>query len=475
MKIKTRFAPSPTGYLHVGGLRTALYNYLYTKKMGGEFILRIEDTDKARQIEGATSNLISIFEKMNISFDEGPHKGGNVGPYLQSHRLNIYNEYINILLENQTAYRCFCSKKRLDKMRSIQIKNKEIIKYDRYCLSLSLEEIEKNTKIKPYVIRMKVPEKKTVEFFDGVREKIIINSNELDDQVLIKSDGYPTYHFANIIDDYLMGVTHVIRGEEWLPSTPKHVLLYNFFDWKQPKFIHLPLLLNSDKSKLSKRQGDVSIESYLQKGYLPEAIINFVALLGWHPKNSKELFTLDELIKNFSIKHIQKSGAVFDLKKLNWMNSQYLKSLPLQHIVSYSKPFFKAANFDISNTKKFHTLISNIRMRVNTINELIDYSIPFYKDLSFCKEDTDILQTKSSQIVLNYFFQNLSKQKSLNSTEIQLLVNRTSEKNNITGKGLYLPLRLALSGYRHGMDIPQLIEILGFEESLSRIKYHLPN
>ena len=263
MTIKVRFAPSPTGSLHVGGLRTALFNYLYAKKVGGKIILRIEDTDQTRKIANSTENLLSTFESLNIQFDEGPVQGGPHGPYYQSERLDYYNKHIDILLNNGNAYPCFCSSKRLEDVRKKQIDAKKTIKYDRHCLKLDPNETINKMKTESYVVRMKIPDEKRVTFYDKVHEHVVINCEEIDDQVLIKSDGFPTYHFANVVDDYLMGITHVMRGDEWLSSTSKHVLLYQFFGWTLPIFIHLPLLLNPDKSKLSKRQGDVTVEYYL--------------------------------------------------------------------------------------------------------------------------------------------------------------------------------------------------------------------
>ena len=310
METKVRFAPSPTGYLHVGGLRTALYNYLYAKKVGGKLLLRIEDTDQNRKVENATESLLSTFNKLNIQFDEGPECRVGNGPYFQSKRLDIYRQHIQILLDSGDAYPCFCSSQKLEEVRKQQAEYKKTIKYDRHCLKLASKETKEKMVNEPHVIRMKVPSDEEVVFYDMVRERVAIRCEEIDDQVLIKSDGYPTYHFANVVDDHHMGITHVMRGEEWLPSTPKHVLLYLFFGWKLPKFIHLPLLLNPDKSKLSKRQGDVTVEDYLKKGFLPETLINFVALLGWHPQNEREIFSLVELEKEFSINRIQKSGSV---------------------------------------------------------------------------------------------------------------------------------------------------------------------
>ena len=387
MTTKVRFAPSPTGYLHVGGLRTALFNYLYAKKVGGKLLLRIEDTDQNRGIEDAIEKLISIFKKLNIQFDEGPESSGRNGPYVQSQRLDIYYQHIQILLGTGDAYPCFCSSERLEEVRKLQLKNKKTIKYDRHCLKLDPGEVNKKMANEPHVIRMKVPSNEEVVFYDMIRGQVNIRCEELDDQILIKSDGYPTYHFANVVDDHLMGITHVMRGEEWLPSTPKHVLLYEFFDWKLPKFIHLPLLLNLDKSKLSKRQGDVAVEDYLKKGYLPETIINFVALLGWHPKNEQELFSLQSLEKVFSLKRIQKSGAVFDTEKLNWMNSQYLMALPLEEIAEKAKPYFKKTEFDLSDTNKYFKVIDNARSRVNTLSEIPNECRMFYKDINPTNEN----------------------------------------------------------------------------------------
>jgi len=313
--VRVRFAPSPTGYLHVGGLRTALFNFLFARHSGGKFILRIEDTDRARYVEGAVDNLINTLRWAGLDYDEGPSAGGELGPYVQSERLEIYDEHVRILLESGAAYRCFCSPERLETMRKEQEKKKLQPKYDRTCLRLSPKEIEDNlTANKPFVVRMKVPDDATIRFSDIVRGEVEFSTERVDDQVLLKSDGYPTYHLANVVDDHLMKISHVIRGEEWLPSTPKHVLLYEAFGWEMPVFAHLPLLLNPDRSKLSKRQGDVAVEDYRDKGYLKEALVNFVALLGWNPGDAREIFSLKELEKEFSLDKVNKSGAVFNVE-----------------------------------------------------------------------------------------------------------------------------------------------------------------
>jgi len=317
---KVRFAPSPTGYLHIGGLRTALYNYLFAKKNKAKFILRIEDTDQSRYVERADQQIIETLKTFGINFDERP--------FHQSKRLKLYQKYVQQLVNKNKAYYCFCTKKRLDEMRKKQQAEKRIPKYDRHCLNLSKEEINKKLKNKePYVIRLKLPDNQDIVFKDGVYGEVKINTNDMDDQVLLKSDGYPTYHLAVVVDDHEMGITHIIRGEEWLPSTPKHVLLYQMFNWKVPTFIHLPLLLNPDKSKLSKRQGDVAAEDFLAKGYLPEAILNYIAFLGWNPKTTKEIYSVEELIRDFDIAKINKAGAIFNIEKLNWFNAEYVRNI----------------------------------------------------------------------------------------------------------------------------------------------------
>ena len=473
MGIKVRFAPSPTGFLHVGGLRTAFFNFLYAKKVGGKIVLRIEDTDQMRKVKNAVENLISTFESLKIQYDEGPVQGGDYGPYYQSERLSIYNEHIKRLLENKTAYPCFCSAERLEEFRIKQAESKQTIKYDRHCLKLDPYKAKNKMKMDSHVIRMKVPDEKKVVFYDVVRECVVIHCEEIDDQVLIKSDGYPTYHFANVVDDHLMGITHVIRGEEWLPSTPKHVLLYQFLNWKLPKFIHLPLLLNPDKTKLSKRQGDVAVKDYLEKGFLPETLINFVALLGWHPKDDREIFSLDELEKEFSLKRVHKSGAVFDIEKLNWMNGQYLKNLPVETVMRYAKPFFLSTGLDVSDTRKFEAVVENARKRVNTIPEMIDHSTPFYTELEFTDDDIKLLKNETSQKVLKFISKKLSVQTSWTEAEIKSLVNETAEFTGINGKDLYSPLRLSLFGSPQGPDISLLIDILGVHESTNRLKQHI--
>ncbi len=333
--IRTRFAPSPTGFLHVGGLRTALYAWLFARKNHGAFILRIEDTDQSRFVKGALENLLQTLHQVGLEYDEGPKKDGKYGPYIQSERTEIYRRHAGELLDKKAAYLCFCTPQRLEEMRQRQTAAHKAPMYDRTCLNLGPEEIEAKKKSgTPYVIRQKIRSGHSLKFGDLIRGNVSFETSTIDDQVLMKSDHFPTYHLANVVDDHLMEITHVIRGEEWLPSTPKHLLLYEAFGWQAPQFAHIPLLLNKDKTKLSKRQGDVSVESYLEKGYIKEALINFIALLGWHPGKGleKEIFSIDELIESFSLEQVHKAGAIFDIEKLDWFNFVWKRKIYEEHL-----------------------------------------------------------------------------------------------------------------------------------------------
>ena len=469
METKVRFAPSPTGFLHVGGLRTALFNYLYARKTGGKIVLRIEDTDQARKVENAVENLLSAFEKLNIHFDEGPNKKDGTIPYFQSQRLCIYKDHIQKLIDSGDAYHCFCDASRLEALRKKLSDTKETIKYDRNCLKFSTEEVQTKLQDESFVIRMKIPDEERVEFYDVVREKVSINCREIDDQVLIKSDGFPTYHFANVVDDHLMGITHVIRGEEWLPSTPKHVLLYRFFGWDLPKYIHLPLLLNSDRSKLSKRQGDVAVEDYLNKGFLRETLINFVALLGWHPKDDQEIFSLEELEKEFSLKRIHKSGAVFDLEKLKWMNSQYLMQLPLETIVERSIPFYKKAELDTSDKAKLSLIIDTARQRVQTLAEIPEASKIYFSMPDISNENKELIIAPQNKVLLQKLMERLENSDNPDGDEFKQLILKAGKELSLSGKDLFFPIRTAIYGEPKGPDLPLLFNILGKEEILNRL------
>ncbi|MGB0363343.1 MAG: glutamate--tRNA ligase, partial [bacterium] len=328
--VRLRFAPSPTGFLHIGGLRTALFSWLCARQNQGSFIFRLEDTDRNRLVEAAESNLLKMLEWAGLVIDEGPGIGGEFGPYRQSERLEIYRDHVDRLLEQGDAYPCFCSEERLEKLKTFQRSEGLTPRYDNHCRKLQKKEVD--TKIQSgekHVIRMKIPEnQETFRFNDLVRGTVAIESTQVEDQVILKSDGFPTYHLAVVVDDHLMQISHVVRGEEWLPSFPKHLLLYRYFGWEPPDFIHLPLILNEERAKLSKRHGAVSVEEFRERGYLPQALLNFIALLGWSPGDDREVLSLEEMVDEFRFERVSKSGAVFDREKLNWMNQQYLLKLP---------------------------------------------------------------------------------------------------------------------------------------------------
>jgi len=404
MNVVTRFAPSPTGYLHVWWLRTCLYNYLYAKNTWGKFMLRIEDTDRTRYIEWAIENMVEMLTKLWLTIDEGPNNPWKVGPYLQSQRLDIYKKYIQQLLDNDKAYYCFCSSDRLDKLRKQQEELSLPTKYDKKCRYLSPEEVqEKLDAWEPYTIRLKVPENQFVKFKDHVKWKIEINTKDIDEQVLMKTDGFPTYHLANVVDDHLMEITHVIRWEEWVPSTPKHILLYQAFGWDAPEFVHLPLLLWMDKKKLSKRQWDVAVEKYIEKGYLIEALINYMAFLGWNPKSTQEIFSMQELIDNFKLENLNKSGAVFDVSKLDWYNSKYLAAGNIDDIYEkfiawtkiYDKDFYENTLLKSDNEYNKNVL-NELKTKIKKFDEFKAQTSFFYtEDISV---DTSIMLNEKMKI-----------------------------------------------------------------------------
>ncbi len=465
--VRVRFAPSPTGYLHVGGLRTALYNYLFAKQHSGEIVLRIEDTDQSRKVEGAVEQILDVFTKVNIQFDEGPGINEKVGPYFQSLRLDLYSSHVEKLIETGHAYHCFCTAERLDELRKERQAKKESTKYDKKCLQLSPEEIESKKRELSYVIRLNVEEDNSIKFDDAVRGKVVFNTNEIDDQVLLKSDGFPTYHLANVVDDYHMGITHVIRGEEWLSSTPKHIILYNALGWDLPEFAHVPLLLNPDKSKLSKRQGDVAVEDYLAKGFLPEALLNFVAFLGWNPGDDREFFTLNELTKTFSLERIQKGGAVFNQEKLQWINSHYLKSLPLEKIIDYYVPF-NNLNID-TDSIQFKNAVDFARERVITLIEIEDEIRPFFEISPFDHEMSALISQENSQQLYTHLKSHIENASNLDSHSVKDIVSQISSELGIKGKDLFFPLRLALYGDVKGPSIHGIYSVLGKEFFLNRL------
>ena len=416
-------------------------------------------------------NIIDSLHKLGIDYDEGPGKEGAYGPYYQSERLPIYHKYVQELIEKGYAYYCFCTKEDLDGMREEQQKNNLTSRYDGRCKNLTPEEVQKRLHDGvPYVVRLKMPTDKLFVIEDVVRGKVEIESSLIDDQVLLKSDKFPTYHLAAVIDDHLMEISHVIRGEEWLPSTPKHVYLYECLGWEPPQFVHLPLLLNTDRSKLSKRHGDFSVGHYLDMGYLREALVNFVALLGWHPIEDKELFTVQEMVEDFSFDRVNKAGAIFDVTKLDWMNGWYIRNLPIDRIAEEAKPYFIKAGIDISDRKKYLKVIERARDQISTLQDISQHAIMFYQELTFSEEDMGMLQNETAQRVLAYYYAHLQDKDLWTREELHELVKQGITDLEIKGKNYYFPLRLSMFGSVHGPEIPMLIDILGKEEAMKRIK-----
>lgn len=486
--IRDRFAPSPTGNVHVGSLRTALYNYLFAQKNNGQFLLRLEDTDRTRYEEGAVENLLDALMVTGVVPDEGLFEEdgkiiqkGDCGPYIQSERLDIYKKYIDQLLENGQAYYCFCTKERLDEVREKQKAAGETPRYDGHCRNLPREEVEARVAAgEPCVIRLKLPEDHVVAFDDAVRGRIEINTNDLDDQVLIKTDGFPTYHFAVVVDDHLMGITHVIRGEEWLPSTPKHVYLYECFGWEQPQYVHLSNILNDDHKKLSKRQGDVSVGDFLKKGYLPEALINFLALLGWSPENEQEIFSMDELIEAFDLSRINKSGAVFDRAKLDWMNAHYIKELPIEELTGRMIPYLLDAGYitevDVQNRMPWLEKVGELmRERLNYFAQVPEETKMLF-DRNFeitDPESIDILKEETVPVLFNALVEKITESDVVDTERAKAILKEIQKEykaEKIKGKMLYMPTRIMLTGEMHGPDLTLIMDVLGKEELLLRLE-----
>jgi glutamyl-tRNA synthetase len=470
-EVRTRFAPSPTGFLHIGGLRTALYSYLFAKKNNGKFILRLEDTDVERYVKSSAEAICSSLKWAGLKYDEGPDIGGPYGPYIQSQRLDIYKKYAEELIEKGYAYRCFCDGKTLEKMRDEQMAKKQAPKYDRRCLKLSPGEIKKKLSAHElYAVRMKIPDNRLIEFNDLIRGRISYNTNELDDQIILKSDGYPTYHLAVVVDDHLMEISHVTRTEEWLPSTPKHILLYEYLGWKIPEWVHLPLLLNPDKSKMSKRKGDVAVEDYIKKGYLPEAMINFLAFLGWNPGTEKEIYSMKELIKDFSLEKVHKAGAIFNIDKLNWFNQYYIRQLPGKELLKKCKPYLPAKK-DFTD-EKIIKMLNLEKERAKTLSEIGEsvkffFELPEYDKKLLIWKNTDEEKIKNSLKKLCDIIEP-APEDVFTAEKLQNLIMAEAEKTGDRGAMLW-PLRVALSGQAASPGPFEIAEILGKEETLKRL------
>lgn len=469
--VRTRFAPSPTGFMHVGSLRTALYCYLLAKANKGQFLLRIEDTDQNRLVPGTVENIIECLNWANIPFDEGPTKPGNYGPYIQSERLPLYKKHALELIEKGLAYHCFCSAERLTQVREQQMANKLPPAYDKHCRNLPKEEVDKQLATgQPHVIRMKVPSEGACTFTDLIRGEVTISYKNVDDQVLMKSDGFPTYHLAVIVDDHFMEISHVIRGEEWLSSTPKHLLLYQYFGWQAPLFAHLPLLLNPDKSKLSKRHGDVAVSDYIKKGYLPQALVNFVALLGWNPGDTREIFTFEELIKEFSLERVGKAGAVFNIEKLDWMNEQYIHTMPEQELLEVLRPWIKEAGFTASDAYIIQ-VIGLLKERITLLPDFTRKGYYFFTQ----PDEAAVAQTVASLTetvitALLQLTQAYDQCTTFDTATTEQLLRDVAQAAGLGAGKLIHPLRFILTGMPQGPSLFHLIEVLGKETVVKRMK-----
>ena len=473
-KVRTRFAPSPTGRMHVGNLRTALYTYLIAKHEGGDFILRIEDTDQERHVEGAEDIIYRTLAETGLVHDEGPDKDGGYGPYVQSERqkAGIYMEYAKKLVEKGEAYYCFCTQERLNTLKKT-VNGEEIMVYDKHCLHLSKEEVEANLKAgMPFVIRQNNPKEGTTTFHDEIYGDITVDNAELDDMVLIKSDGYPTYNFANVVDDHLMKITHVVRGNEYLSSSPKYNRLYEAFGWQVPIYVHCPTITNEEHKKLSKRSGHSSFEDLLEQGFLTEAIVNFVALLGWSPANNQEFFTLEKLVKEFDYHNMSKSPAVFDMTKLRWMNGEYIKKMDDDKFFEIAKPYLEAVIKKPLNLKKIAGMVKtrietllDIADQIDFFEEMPEYSADMYvhKKMKTTKENS--LETLKEVLPILEAQDDFS-----NDALFEALSKYVADKGVKTGFVMW-PIRTAVSGKQMTpAGATEIMEIIGKEESLARIK-----
>lgn len=472
--VKTRFAPSPTGRMHVGNLRTALYAYLIAKHEDGSFMLRIEDTDQERFMEGALEIIYHTLEETGLAHDEGPDKDGGVGPYVQSERntSGLYLKYAKQLIEKGEAYYCFCDKERLESLK-VEVGGKEIHMYDKHCLHLSKEEIEANLAAgKPYVIRINMPSEGTTTFHDEIYGNITVENAELDDMILIKSDGFPTYNFANVIDDHLMGITHVVRGNEYLSSAPKYNRLYEAFGWEVPVYVHCPLITNEEHQKLSKRCGHSSYEDLVEQGYLTEAIINFVALLGWSPDNDQEIFSLEELVKAFDYRRISKSPAVFDMTKLSWMNGEYIKKMDFDAFMEKALPFLKASLPDSLDMNKIGAMVKTRIEVFPEIPELVDFfaAVPEY-DSSMYTHKKMKTNEETSLAVLKEVLPLLEAQEDYSNDALFATLSGYVKEQGYKNGYVMWPIRTAVSGKQMTpAGATEIMEIIGKEESIARVK-----
>lgn len=491
--IRTRFAPSPTGFVHIGNIRTALFGYLFAKHNKGNFILRIEDTDRARLVEGAVENLLKVMKHLGITPDEGFYldenntvgEKGEFGPYLQSQRLSLYQKHALELIEKNKAYYCYCSEQRLDDLRKEQVALKKPPMYDMHCRNLNSEQRETEAKQcraegRNPVVRFAMPQEGRTEVNDLIYGKMSYENKLLDDQVILKSDGFPTYHLAVVVDDHYMKISHVTRTEEWLPSTPKHVLLYQAFNWEPPIFAHMPLLLNPDKSKLSKRQGDVAVEDFLAKGYLKEALINFVAFLGWNPKTTQEIFSLEDLIVQFDLQNVNKSGAIFDINKLDWMNGQYIKNKPVGELVNLALPYWEQVGVNVENFSRefLHAILNLEKERIKKLSEIGErtkyfFQLPEYDSKLLIWKKSDATKTKQALTDLYELFSQMQNE-DFTQSKLDIAIKKLIADKNYDNGSVFWPLRAALTGLSASPNPLEITETLhtgyGKDEILRRLK-----
>lgn len=485
--VRVRFAPSPTGYLHIGGLRTAFFNYLYARHTGGDMLLRIEDTDRTRFVEGALENLLKALKWSGIEIDEGVMldengevtQKGDCGPYIQSERVEegIYDKYINQLIEEGKAYYCFCSQERIDKVRDQQRADGLTPKYDGLCRSIPLEEAKKRVAAgEPHTVRLKLPVDRDITFNDKIKGKITFNTDDQDDQVLIKRDGFPTYHFAVVVDDHLMGITHVVRGDEWVSSTPKHVYLYEAFGWEAPEYIHLPTVLNKDHKKYSKRNGDGMVEDFIEEGYMSEGLINFLALLGWSPDSEEEIFTMKQLAEQFDFDRVNKTGAVFDKRKLDWVNGHYVRDLSVEELAEKIKPYLiKAGLIDESYPEdKLNLLAATWQSAIDKFSDAPELAKNYFikdEDMVWDEEAVEAIKTEDAKKLIDAFLNHLEEVDEIDSEFASTIMKKIQKETGIKGKNLWFPVRAAVTGSVHGPELSNAFVIMGKEKIKERLNY----
>lgn len=479
-KVRVRYAPSPTGYLHIGNARTALFNYLFARHNGGDFVIRIEDTDAKRNVEGGEESQMRNLKWLGIDWDEGVDKPGNFGPYRQSERTHIYDPLIEQLLDEGKAYKCYCTEEELEAEREAQKARGEMPRYSGKCRHLTeAERAEKEAQgLKPS-IRFLVPENETITFNDMVKDEVSFDTNGIGDFVIAKKDGMPTYNFAVAVDDHLMEMTHILRGDDHISNTPKQIMIYNAFGWEPPTFGHMTLIVNESRRKLSKRDGSIIqfIEQYRDLGYLPEALFNFIAMLGWSPEGEEEIFSKEEFIKIFDPKRLSKSPALFDKQKLTWVNNQYVKKLPLNDVVELALPHLQEAGVvskEMTNEERdwVHKLVSLYHEQMSYGAEIVGLSEMFFEDASemtFDDEEKEVLAAETVPTVIEAFAKEAETLEPFEADEVKAAIKRVQKETGVKGKGLFMPIRIVTTGEMHGPELPLAIEVLGREKVLNRL------